>query len=344
MIDQINPTTGLANGVMRSFGVGAGQLPAITDNYGDFEHNRLLAFNASQFEANEPSEFLSNYAVRYQDPLAASLQSLLQMLAPDVQCGMSRTVEYAVYLLQDAFLSMDNTLDDLRAIGADFTTLRNTTKTMVFQKIPNRGLAVEVDEDEERLDPDWQQRKVAYLLGILARTALRRALALFIASATAVAKNWSTPGDPDMDLLNELENSLIRMTRLILGPTAATKRKINFRAQNTAGGFASAGLSDQELADYLALDQAVTARNKYTSGVGATSSIFASYALLFIASDTMQKDDPSNLKTFWAPCKNGQRYATYVRQVGDKRWRIAVEKYELTAVTAVAGAEILTIS
>ncbi len=336
----------LADGILGSLGVD--RLPDIASNTDGFVSGRLTAFNASQFETNSPSEFLSNFAVRYTDPLVDSLIAVRQMLAPDIQAGSvnSRFVQYAVYLLQDAFLSLDNTIDDIRGVGADFPTLRNTTKSLTTQKIPNRGLALEVDEDEEMLDPDWQQRKVAYLRGILDRTALRRALALFVATATAVAKTWSGGGtvDPDQDIINELENSYLRQNRLLMGPGAATKRRTAYRAQNNAGAYQSAGYSDDDLANYLALDKAMTVRNRYTSGAGTTSTIFGNYVLLFLASDAMQKDDMSNLKTFWAPCNNGQRYATYVRQIGDKRWRIAVEKYELTAVTSTVGAEILTIS
>lgn len=327
--------------------LGVNELPQVHEDYSGFEHGRVLAYNASQFAANAPVEFLSNYAVRYSDPLANDLIGVRQMLAPDIAVGnRMRFVQYPVYLLQDAFLALDNPIDDIRGIGADFPTLRNTTKTLTTQKIQNRGIAIEVDEDEELLDEDWQQRKVAYLRGILDRTALVRALGLFVGTATAKTLAWNAGAgqDPDQALLLELENALVRPNRILMGPGAATKRRLAHRAQNTAGGFASAGLSDDGIANYLSLDKVMTVRNRVTSGAGTTSSIFNNFLLLFLAGDAMQKDDMSNLKTFWAPCNNGQRYAVYVRQVGDKRWRIAVEKYELTSITATAGAEVITIT
>jgi hypothetical protein len=72
--------------------------------------------------------------------------------------------------------------------------------------MPEIGLAVEVDEEEELLDADWQQRKVALLLGILDRTELRSALALAVAGATNVNKTWDTTAgkDPDQDIATEI--------------------------------------------------------------------------------------------------------------------------------------------
>jgi DNA-binding IclR family transcriptional regulator len=59
----------------------------------------------------------------------------------------------------------------------------------------------------------------------------------------------------------------------------------------------------------------------------------------------LSRDDFSNLKTFTAPARNGQRRAVYVRQVGDKRWRIAVTTGKrLVALTSAIGLETMTIS
>ena len=62
------------------------------------------------------------------------------------------------------------------------------------------------------------------------------------------------------------------------------------------------------------------------------------------AADNLGRNDFSNLKTFTAPTKTGQRYAAYVRQIGDKRWRIAVECYETVAITSTVGLEVITVS
>lgn len=343
----------IAINVLASLGLPAAEAFPITEANSveqadaSFEPGRVLAINASQFTANNPHEFLSNYAIRYSDPNAAALDSIQAFIAPPVRANFSQFVEYPVYNFADAQLILDNTTDDVRAIGADYPTLRNPTKALTTQKLPTRGLAIEVDEDEEQLDPDWQQQKVKFLIDILSRTSLRRTIVLAIAGASNVAKTWDTTAgkDPDLDILNELEGQSLRANRILFGPAAATKRKIAHRAQNTAGGFASAGLSDEELASFLGLDSVITARPKYTTGASAATNLMGSYALLFSAQDAMTRMDFSNLKTFWAPTKTGQPRQVFVRQVGDKRWRIAVDAgRRLEAVTSTIGLETITVS
>jgi hypothetical protein len=230
-----------ASSLLAALGVDPIERVQIQQPDDNFTHNRVVAFNASAFAGSNPHEFLSNYAVRYQDPSQSSLNDLANFIAPEVPAQSSQFVEYAIYNFADGYLALDNLNDDIRGIGADFPTLRNPQHQLVTQRIANRGIAVEVDEDEERLDVDWQQLRVQYLMGILQRTRLRRVVTLFAAGATAVSKTWSsgTP-DPDMDVVNELEGQSIRATRIIYGPSAWTTRTRAFRAQNTAGGFASA--------------------------------------------------------------------------------------------------------
>lgn len=355
----------IAANILAALGVPAEEAVAINAADNRFEPGRVteyereqfmsiptIATNASQFSANNPHEFLSQYAVRYTDPNIATVDAVRQRLAPDVSSNNSSYVDYAVYGFTDAFLSQDNVQDDIRGFGADFATLRNPTKQIVSQKLQNRGLAIEVDEDEELLDPDWQQQKIAWLIGILDRNRLRRTVALFVAIATAVSKTWdaSAGKDPDMDLLTELENMMIRATDMIMGPGAMTKRRMAHRAQNTAGGFASASFSDEEIASYLSLNSVSTVRARYATSASVTSPIIGSLVLLFVAMQGMSRFDYSNLKTFTAPARNPQgasigKRAVYVRQVGDKRWRIAVDAgRELTAVTSAIGAECITVN
>jgi hypothetical protein len=337
----------LAVNVMASMGLAPRESVIIHEgDGGTFSNGRVLAYNAGLFEGANPSEFLTNYAVRYTDPHEGSLDSIRQFIAPDVSSGGSQFIQYAVYDFGDAMKSLDNLGDDIRAIGADFNTLRNPTKVLATAKIPNRGLAIEVDEDEERLDADWQQRKVALLRGILDRNRLRRAIALAVAGAVSVSKVWSkTAGvDPDQDIMTELDAQSLRSSRIIYGPGAWSLRMGSHRSQNTAGGFASAQMSPEELAGQFAIEAVKVVRARYGTGGTATSAIVGNYALACIAADNLGKDDISNVKTFWAPTKAGGRYATYIRQIGDKRWRIGVECYDLTALTSVVGLEVVNVS
>ena len=312
----------------------------------NFAPNRVLAFNASQFSVNAPSEFLTNYAVRYSDPLQQVLQSLREQLAPEVMSNNSAFVQYPVFGFTDAFLAMDNPLDVRRGVGADFTTVGNITHNLATQKMPEIGLAIEVDEEEELLDADWQQRKVAFLLGILDRTELRQAIALLVAGATNVAKTWDTTAgkDPDMDVLTEINAMMIKPNNIWFGPGAATKRLLALRAQNLAGQAFSSTMTMEQLGGMFNANVQVP-QPRYATAASVTSPIFGAVVMLFTAMPGMSRDDFSNLKTFTAPARNGQRRAVWVRQVGDKRWRIAVSTGKrLVALTSAIGLETITVS
>lgn len=335
--------------------------------------NAPLATNAvSQFTGNNPHEYLSQYAVRYQDPNMATLDEFTDLLAPPVMSNNARYVEYAVYGFTDAFLSLDVTADDIRGIGADFATVRNPTKSLVTQRMNERGLAVEVDEAEEILPGDvneWQQVKIAWLLGILARTRLRRAVALFVASATAASKTWSvgSAADPDQDVMDELDNLPIRPSDIIYGTGAWSKRSRTFRGQATAGAFGgvrTAGLapavagnalaasrdSAEELAGIFGVNSVRVSRHRKAATSSTIADIIGSLVFMFVSQASPSRFDFTNLKTFRAPALSptgapiGKR-AVYVRQVGDKRWRIAVSVgSELVALTSSIGAEVITVS
>lgn len=334
--------------------------------------NAPLATNASQFAGNNPHEYLSQYAVRYQDPHQQTLDTFTDLLAPPVMSNNSRFVEYAVYGFTDAFLSLDNTVDDIRGIGADYATLRNPTKSLVTQRMNERGLAVEVDEMEEILPGDtneWQQTKIAWLIGIGARTRLRRAVAMFVAMATSSSKTWmaGSGADPDQDVMDELDNLPIRPNNVLYGTGAWSKRSRTFRGQATAGAFGgvrTAGLAAgvagnalaaardtaDELAGIFGVDNVRISRHRTATGASTIGDIIGSLVFLFISQASPSRFDFTNCKTFRAPALSpqgapiGQR-AVYVRQIGDRRWRIAVSfGSELVAATSAIGAEVITVS
>lgn len=338
--------TALAVNIMASLGLPASEAFTIHQADDNFANGRVLAFNASQFGSNNPNEFLTNYAIRYTDPLQDQLRSVRELLAPEVRSNNSAYVSYAVYGYGDSILALDSAATARRAIGADYPTIRNTAKTITNQSLNDTGLAVEVDEDEEMLDPEWQQRKVAWLLGILDRTELRTAVALFVAGASNTAKTWdATAGkDPDQDMMTIIDSTAIRPNNAICGPGAWTKRALAHRAQNTAGGFSSSKMTPQELADFMMLNGVLVPRNKYATGASTGSDVVGSYALLFTSVPGASRDDFTNLKTFVAPAKNGQGRMVLVRQIGDKKWRIAVSTGKrLVALTSAVGAELITI-
>lgn len=335
--------------------------------------NAPLAVNASSvFAGNNPHEYLTQYAVRYLDPNQATLDEFTDLLAPPVMSNNARFVEYAVYGFSDAFLSLDNTVDDMRGIGADFTTLRNTRKDLVTQRINERGLAVEVDEAEEILPGDvneWQQVKIAWLIGIGARTRFRRAVALAVASFTAATKTWTagSAADPDQDVMDELDNLPIRSTDIFYGTSSWSKRSRTYRGQATAGAFGgvrTAGLAPgvvgnalaasrdtaEELAGILGVNSVRVSRHRKAATTSTLSDIIGSLVIMFVSMGSPSRFDYTNLKTFRAPALNPQgapigSRAVYVRQIGDKRWRIAVSfGSELVALTSAIGGEVITVS
>lgn len=338
--------TALAVNIMAALGLSASEAFTIHEADDNFTPGRVLAYNASQFAGNNPHEFLSQYAIRFTDPHQEELRAVREILAPEVMSNNSAFVEYAVYTMGDSILALDTADDAVRAIGSDYRTLKNPTKVMATQRLPDIGLAVEVDEEEELLDDDWQQRKVAWLLGILDRTELRRAIALWVASASNTPKTWDTSSgkDPDQDVLGIIDSAVIRPNFGLMGPGAWTKRNISHRVQTSAGGFASATLTEEQVGSQYGLSKFKVPRNKYATGGSTASNVLGNYVLLGTSMSGMSRDDFSNLKTFVAPAKGGKR-VVYIRQIGDKRWRIAVSTGKrLVAVTSTVGAELITIS
>jgi hypothetical protein len=343
----MNPTSEqLAINALAAVGLPPRDPVVIHEADDNFTPGRVIAFNASQFLVNNPSEFLTNYAVRYTDPHQDELRSLREAIAPEVMSNNSAFVQYPVWGFTDAFLAMDNPLDVRRAVGADFATLRNPTHNLATVRMPEIGLAVEVDEEEELLDNDWQQRKVALLLGILERTELRQAIALLVAGATNVNKTWDTTAgkDPDMDVITEIDAMMIKPNNIWYGPGAATKRLLSLRAQNLAGQANSSTLTMEQLGGIFNVSLRVP-QPRYANAATTTATVFGSVVMLFTSFPGMSRDDFSNLKTFTAPARGGQKRAVWVRQVGDKRWRIAVSTGKrLVALTSAIGLETITVS
>lgn len=339
---KLNPTqAALAVNVLAMLGLSAREAFTIAQPDENFSNGRVLAYNASQFAGNNPHEFLSNYAVRFTDPLQDALRAVRETLAPEVASNNSAFVEYPVYTMGDAYLALDQAGDARRAIGADYRTLKNVSKVMTVQRLHDTGLAVEVDEDEEALESDWQQRKVAWLLGILDRTELRTAVALYIASASNTAKTWDTTAgkDPDQDVMTIIDGMTVKPNNLIYGPGAWTKRSLSLRAQNLSGQGQSALLTPEQLGGLMNADVTIP-RNRYATGASTASDVVGAYVMLFSSMKGMSRDDFSNLKTFTA----GKRQV-YVRQIGDKRWRVAVTTGKrLVALTSAVGAELITVS
>ena len=318
----------LAADILASIGVPARESFTVQTPDNAFESGRVVSFDALQFAGNAPVESLSDHAVRCPDPGRTPADGIRRFIAPDVCSDKHGFVEYALY----------NYADKPRAAGADFPTLRHPSYQLVTQRIVNRGLAVEVDEDAEPLEGDWPQGKVAFLRGALDRARLRRTVRLFVAGAVNVHKTWSTPpSNPDMDIIDELDAQTLRASRVLYGPGAWAVRA------HCSGDDASMRKSPEELAGEFAVEEVRVIRAEDAADTAGIPCRAGRQVLLFCAADHLGRNDFSNLKTFTAPAKTGERYAAYLRRIGGKRWRVAVECYETVAITSTVGLGVVTV-
>lgn len=309
---------------------------------GVFKHEKIVQANASLFTESYFSEALTGYAVGWKDP--NDIEGTLEFFAPKVP--VTRRFEYAEATNAEEFFSDGD--DDERAIGGNFGTVEYTeTKTQA--KTVNRGLKICVDLDEVAEKEGWQKMYAAKLLRRLRRNSLRRAIALLSAAATNTAKTWDTTAgkDPDQDLVTELvaaaTASGVKPNRVGYGDTAWSKRLLAHRAQASAGGFASAGLTPELLAAFLGVDKVAISKERYSTG-GSKSEIVNNLVLSFFASEGMDTEDPSNIKRFVSPCEGGTDVRVYERQVTEKLYEIVVEHYELIKITSTLGIRKNTIS
>lgn len=306
--------------------------------------NMITQLNASAIVQGSFSEALTTYATGWRDD-ALGIQAELDFMAPSVQVG--RRFEYLENLNFEAYLS--GTEEDLRSSGGDFKTVEmNSTKEL--GKTSNRGLQIVVDLDDVRDEPNWEQTRVAQLMRRIKINKLRRALAIYTAADTNTAKTWDTTAgkDPDQDVMTELVTAAdavgMKPNRVVYGDTAWSKRALSHRAQVTAGGFSSAGLTVEELAGVLGVEGVLHSNARYSTTKTAKGQVLGTLVLLLTALQNADTEDPSNVKDFWSPTDQGTRYAVHSIPWGIKRHIIAVEHNECMKLTSNIGIRSLTIS
>lgn len=305
-------------------------------------HGIITELNADLLTEGTYREALTTFAVGFRSP---ELDRDLEALAPGVQ--VARRFDYKAFDNAEAFYS--ELTDDLRATGADFKQVEYTAEE-VSAKTQNRGLMVCVDADQVAEDPNWEERYTGMLMRRLQLNKLRRAIALLSAASTDAAKTWdATAGkDPDQDVMTEIETAHtaagVRPNRVAFGPTAWTKRLLSHRAQNSAGGFASAGLSPEALAAFLGVEMVTRCDARYSTSAVAKAAALSNLVLLYNALAAATTEDPSNIKGFWSPCANGQRVMVHRWDIGAKKRAIAVEHYELLKITSTLGMRKVTVS
>jgi hypothetical protein len=258
--------------------------------------------------------------------------------------------EYAVHDNAEAFLSDGD--DDERPAKADFKEVEYT-EAKVNAATVNRGLQITLDMDKIRGRTDWEEHYTQKLMKRILRNSLRRAKGLLSAAATNTAKTWDTTAgkDPDQDIISELVTAAdlvgIKPNRVGYGDTSWAKRGISHRAQNTAGGFASATLTPESLAAILGVDEVLRSNARYTASSSARTQIIANLVLMFNAASGVDTEDASNIKRFWSngdPEEGGGRFQVYSARISAKRHVIAVGHYELQKITSTLGIRQFTVS
>lgn len=329
----------LARANMLALANAFGDTPLVRDTGAQAPGVICLA-NEARFTETFYSEPLTTYGVGFRDP--NNIEATLEFFAPRIP--VSRRFEFKKAVNAEEFYS--ETFDDIRAIGGDFKRVEYTG-TSVNEKTLNKGLTMLVDMDN--VTPGWEQRKTAQLIRRLRRNELRRALALLSAAATNTNKTWDvTAGkDPDQDVILELvagaTASGVRPNRVGFGDTAWSKRALAHRAQNTAGGFASSGLTPEQLASFLGVDQVLVSRERYQSAAAAKTEIVANLVLMFEAMSGGDVEDASNIKRFVSPVEGGGDIRVYLQQVSAKLWALTVEHYSNVVITSTLGIRQFTI-
>jgi hypothetical protein len=315
---------------------------SLANDDGNLQPGVIALANESRFASRYFSEPLTSYATGWQDP--NDIEATLNFLAPPVQTA--RKVEFKKAVNAEEFLSET---DDVRAIGSSFKRVE-FTGTTALTKTLNKGLTVRVDLDEVEEMPNWREQTVRRLKQRLLRNELRRGVTLVSAGATNTAKTWDiTAGkDPDQDILTDMlsgvDASGIRANRILFGDVAWNKRGVSFRAQNSAGGYASAGLTPDQLAGFLGVSGIKISRERYQSAAATKSKVVPDLVIEFYAEDGVGIDDPSHVKRFWTACHGGGMMAVYEQQVGSKFIDITVEHYSVIVVATTTGLRQLTIS
>lgn len=304
---------------------------------------QIYLANAARFDETYYSEPLTTYIVGWKDP--NDIKGTLDFISPEVTVG--RRFEYKAHKNAEEFLSET---DDIRGIGSDFKRVEYRGDD-VTQKTINKGLTIRLDLDQYPNIDQAQQIAVERLTRRLYRNDLRRAVAAAVAAAGNGSNlTWNTTAgkDPDQDMLTALiaanDDSGIRPNRLLFGEIAWNKRGLSHRAQNTAGGFASAMMTPDQLAGILGVEKIKVSRERYQTAATTKSKVVGDVVLGFYAEDGVGIDDPTCLKRFVSPVEGGGLLRVFVQQISAKLVDVTVEHYSNIIATASIGYSRLNIS
>lgn len=322
-----------------------GESPLHFANEGDdrVQPGQITMANESRFIEANFSEPLTTFATGWKDP--NNIEDTLEFVAPTVPVG--RRFEFIQATNAEEFLSEIDT--DIRGIGASFKRIEYTSHK-VNSKTFNKGLTIRVDEDSVLDMPNWEQVYTGRIMRRLLRNELRRGITLLSAAATNTNKTWEagTGIDPDFDAhtakLAFADAAGLYPNRVLFGDGSWNLRWLTHRAQNTAGGFASAGLDEAGVAKTLQVEGVKVSHERYQSSAAAKSRIINNTVLLYLAEANQTPEDPSSIKRFVSNTQGGTPFRVYVQRYNVHLIDITVEHYSNIVVTSTLGIQQLTIS
>jgi hypothetical protein len=296
--------------------------------------------NDSLFVESFFQEPLTIYAVGYKDPY---IDDALEAILPAVPA--TPRFEYAFFKNPQEFL-ID--VDDVRAVNEEFKQVKYES-TKLLGKTLNKGLAMVIDLDAVSTEPAWAEKRVAKLLRRLKRSELLRGINILLTAAgSASNKTWDSSADPDADVLSAVTNygdTLgFNVNRVLYDVGAWTKRFTSLRGNANAAKFATAGLTEAQLAPVVGVDEIIVLKQRYQSTATAKARMATNKVIGFYAEQQPGLEDPSVVKRFTSPTMSGGPFRVYQQQLSAKRVLLSVEHYSNVLPTSSIGAFALNIS
>lgn len=307
-----------------------------------YQNGEIYIANDSRFTAATYNQPLTNFAVGGWNNTGLE-QELLAYTGAPIQVG--KRFNYKVWNNAESLISEAD--DDMRQIGAEFKEVRLGNSETNAQTI-NRGLVMALDKDELAEGVMTEQMAVQYLTARLKLNQIRRASALIIASSTNQARTWSSARDADMDVHTEITDyrdaAGIIPNTVVFDRASWVLRLTALRALTTAGGFANAGFTEEQLAAWLKIDNVFRVNAVYQSASATKTAIGASQVLIYHRSNSPFQADPSNIRYFYSPTTGGGPISAFRYEVGSKKVVVGVEHHELISIVYSGGIQRITAS
>jgi len=312
-------------------------LPAGTE----LAHGQIALAHEAAFNAAYLSEGLTGYAVGF--PGTANLEEELGVLAPPVP--VPDLFQYRVADDTDAFLT-ETDGSDVRSIGAEFKTVGVTGST-VTAALKHKGLTKRIDVRQIAADPLIKEKAVASLKARLLRAEIFRAANMLWAAATPKSALWATGSgdtDPDVDVMAAIDAQLttsgVLPNRVVYAPGAWMKRVRGLRTRVDAGGFANAGFTLQQVADFIGVDKALNSRAiRSVSATAKAALVGANRVYMFNAQENADAEDPSSIKRFVKGT-----WEVFEHEVSAVTVDITVSHYSLISITSKLGIALMDVA